>query len=199
LSIPEDDDQSILSQSIPAQINKVVKPSTTKSPTSTEVLQFQRTIKRDKANYLDLASDDYWEPYHRRLKIQTRAEDVWQILEPKPSNMTSSEEALDQAKNTYMFSVFEHTLKTSKGKSILCDHLDTFDARAVYQDLVKVMKTSLKGSCQRQAILRFITSARYSLNVLRITAEHFVLLFKEKFRLLDELHSDAAKGWSDEI
>jgi hypothetical protein len=29
-----------------------------------EVLQFQRTMKRDKANYLDLSSDDYWEPYH---------------------------------------------------------------------------------------------------------------------------------------
>jgi hypothetical protein len=73
--------------------------------------------------------------------------------------LTPEEETLDIAKNTYMFSVFEHTLKTSKGKSILRDHLDTFDARAVYFDLLQVMKSNSKGARHRKNIIRFLTSA----------------------------------------
>lgn len=162
------------------------------------VVNFQKSIKRDKSNYLELTSDDQWEPYHRRLIIQSQAEDVWQILHPKPANMTPEEERLDQAKSTYMFSVFEHTLKISKGKSIVRKYMDTFDARKVYMELKAVMIGSAKGDSSRKKLLHFLVTARYGKNVTRCSAEHFVILFREKFRLLDELHVKTSRGFDDE-
>jgi hypothetical protein len=99
---------------------------------------------------------------------------------------------------TYMFSVFEHTLKTSKGKSIVRKHLSTFDARKVYQDLKETMMGTAKGNTSRKKILHFLVTAKYGKTVIRCSAEHFVILFREKFRLLDELHSDTSGGFSDE-
>jgi hypothetical protein len=77
--------------------------------------------------------------------------------------------------------------------------LATFDARSVYFDLVKAMKASSKGASSRKKIIRFLIGARYGQNVSRCSAEHFVHLYKEKFRLLDELHPSSASGFSDEM
>jgi hypothetical protein len=112
----------------------------------------------------------------------------------KPEFLSFEEERLDNAKNVYMFSVFKHTLKTSKGQQILRSHLDSFDARSVYFDLVKAMGTASKGAIQRKKLIKFITSARYGVNVIRCTAEHFIDLYKEKKRLLDELHATFLMG-----
>jgi hypothetical protein len=97
-----------------------------------------------------------------------------------------------------MFSVFEHTLKTSKGKSIVRKHLSTFDARKVYQDLKQTMMGTAKGNSSRKKILQLLVTAKYGKSVIRCSAEHFDIFFREKFRLLDELHSDTSSGFSDE-
>jgi hypothetical protein len=89
---PDFEDTFGFSHGLPKIAQQTPSRPTTSTMVDQAVLQFQRTIKRDKANYLDLSSDDYWEPFHRRLKIQARAEDVWQILEPKPAFMTPEEE-----------------------------------------------------------------------------------------------------------
>jgi hypothetical protein len=97
-----------------------------------------------------------------------------------------------------MFALFEHTLKTSKGQAILRRNMETYDARKVYTDLKEVMMGSAKGDSSRKKLLHFIVTARYGKNVTRCSAEHFVILFREKFRQLDHLHYKTSSGFDNE-
>jgi len=89
---------------------------------------------------------------------QARAQDVADILDPIYIPSTLADKDLFSEKQKYMFAVFERTLLTNVGKSIVCDHEDDGDAQEVYKAVVDYYVKSTKASLDSAGLLSYITS-----------------------------------------
>ena len=102
------------------------------------------------------------------------------------------EQELFEAKQTFMFSVFNANLQTDMGKTIVRRHLANTDAQAVWKELSEHMRTSSKGSSEKRRLTQYATNAVLDDNF-RGTTEQFVLHFNEQFRQLEEISEDSEK------
>ena len=59
-----------------------------------------------------------------------------------------------------MFTVFEKTLKTDTGKTLVRSHINDHDAQKIFRDLSTYSLTSTKASLDSSTILSYTTSAR---------------------------------------
>jgi len=68
-----------------------------------------------------------WDSWHCSTIAQACAQDVYDVLDPayKPSPM---EKDLFEAKQRYMYAVFERVLQTDKGKALVRSNETTSDA-----------------------------------------------------------------------
>ena len=66
-----------------------------------------------------------------------------------PGNEPEAKE-LFEAKQTFMFSVFNANLQTDMGKTIVRRHLTNTDAQAVWKELSEHMRTSSKGASEKK-------------------------------------------------
>ena len=57
-----------------------------------------------------------------------------------------------EAKQTFMFSVFNANLQTDMGKTIVRRHLSNTDAQAVWKELSEHMRTSSKGASEKRRL-----------------------------------------------
>ena len=80
-----------------------------------------------------------------------------------------------------MFSVFNATLQTDRGKTIARRHLTTIDAQSVWRELSEHMRTSSKGASEKRRLTLDVTNIVLD-NNLKGTPEQFVLDFNEQFR-----------------
>ena len=69
------------------------------------------------------------------------------------------ERELFEAKQTFMFSVFNANLLTDMGKTIVRKHLNTTDAQAVWTELSEHMRTSSKGASEKRRLTQYVTNA----------------------------------------
>ena len=60
------------------------------------------------------------------------------------------EQELFEAKQTFMFSVFNANLQTDMGKTIVRRRLANTDAQAVWKELSEHMRTSSKGASEKE-------------------------------------------------
>ena len=69
------------------------------------------------------------------------------VLDPAYTPGSEPEEQeLFEAKQTFMFSVFNANLQTDMGKTIVRRHLASTDAQSVWKELSEHMRTSSKGA-----------------------------------------------------
>ena len=99
------------------------------------------------------------------------------------------EQELFEAKQTFMFSVFNTNLKTDMGKTIVRKHLAHTDVQAVWKELSEHMKTSSKGASEKRRLTQYVTNTALDDNS-KGTTEQFVLHFNEQFRQLEEISED---------
>ena len=59
-----------------------------------------------------------------------------------------------------MYSVFDSVLLTDKGKAIVREHEDDFDAQSVYKKLKEYCTKSTKASLEASKLLSFVNSDR---------------------------------------
>ena len=102
------------------------------------------------------------------------------------------EQELFEAKQTFMFSVFNANLQTDMGKTIVRRHLANTDAQSVWKELSEHMRTSSKGASEKRRLTQYVTKAVLDDNFKR-TTEQFVLHSNEQFRQLDEISEDSEK------
>jgi hypothetical protein len=164
----------------------VYTPSTP-TPKSNVVVDFKKTVKRDKSNYLEFKDEKMWDHFQRNLVIQAQADGISNQLDKNYVPSTPEEVELDKIQGFYFFSVLNHVFLTDKGKSIVRKHMHSFDARAAYAEMVEHMTNSTKAQHKKQELLEFLVTSRFGENVVRTTATHFILTYMEKFRQLDAL------------
>ena len=105
------------------------------SPAALELMSFKKGIKREITAYLSLKDERYFDGFKRSLFIVAKTHKCSEVLDPNytPGSEPEEEELLE-AKQTFMFSVFNTNLQTDMGKTIVRRHMASTDAQAVWKD-----------------------------------------------------------------
>ena len=98
------------------------------------MVSFKKDIKREETAYPTLKDKRYFDGFSRSLYITAKSHECEQVLDPDyaPSN---AEKDLVEAKQIFMFSVFDKHLLTDMGKTIVRKYVHTTDAQSVWNDL----------------------------------------------------------------
>ena len=153
-------------------------------------MSFKKGIKREITAYPSLKDERYFDGFKRSLFIFAKTYECSEVLDPNYTpGSEPEEEELFEAKQTFMFSVFNTNLQTDMGKTIVRRHLASTDAHAVWKELSEHMRTSSKGASEKRRLTQYVTNTVLDDNF-KGTTEQFVLHFNEQFRQLEEISED---------
>ena len=126
-------------------------PISSSRPTRYSAAAIELSIKREIAAYPSLKDERYFEGFKRSLSIVSKSHKCNEAVDPNytPGNEPEQQE-LFEAKQTFMFSVFNANLQTDMGKTIVRRHLANTDAQSVWRDLNEHMRTSSKGASEKE-------------------------------------------------
>ena len=163
------------------------------SPAAIELMGFKKGIKREIAAYPSLKDERYFDGFKRSLFIVAKTHKCNKVLDPNYTPVSEPEEQdLFEAKQTFMFSVFNANLPTDMGKTIVRRHLAYTDAQSVWKELSEHMRTSSKGASEKRRLTQYVTNTVLDDNF-KGTTEQFLLHFNAQFRQLDEISEDSEK------
>ena len=129
------------------------------SPAALELMSFKKGIKREITAYPSLKDERYFDGFKRSLFIVAKTHECCDVLDPTYTPGSEPEEQeLFEAKQTFMFSVFNTNLQTDMGKTIVRRHLASTDAQAVWKELSEHMKTSSKGASEKRRLTQYVTN-----------------------------------------
>ena len=155
------------------------------SPAAIELMGFKKGIKREIAACPSLKDERYFDGFKRSLFIVSKTHECNEVLDPTYTPGSEPEEQeLFEAKQTFLFSVFNANLQTDMGKTIVRRHLASTDAQSVWKELSEHMRTSSKGSSEKRRLTQYVTNTVLDDNF-KGTTEQFVLHFNEQFRQLE--------------
>ena len=94
------------------------------SPAAIEQMGFKKGIEREIAAYPSLMDERYFDGFKRSLFIVSKTHECSEVLDPNcaPGSEPEGKE-LFEARQTFMFSVFNANLQTDMGKTIVKRHL----------------------------------------------------------------------------
>ena len=162
-------------------------------PAAIELMGFKKGIKSEIAAYPSLKDERYFDGFKRSLFIVAKTHECNEVLDPTYNPGSEPEEQeLFEAKQTFMFSVFNAILQTDMGKTIVRRHLANTDAQSVWKELSEHTKTSSKGTSKKRRITQYVTNNVLDDNF-KGTTEQFVLHFNEQFRQLNEISENSEK------
>ena len=122
-------------------------------------MSFKKGIKREITAYPSLKDERYFDGFKRSLFIVAKTHECSDVLDPYYTPGSEPEEQeLFEAKQTFMFSVFNTNLQTDMGKTIVRRHLASTDAQAVWKELSEHMKTSSKGASEKRRLTQYVTN-----------------------------------------
>ena len=163
------------------------------SPAAIELMGFKTGIKGEIAAYPSLKDERYFDGFKRSLFIVAKTHECNEVLDPNYTPGSEPEEQeLFEAKQTFMFIVFNANLQTDMGKTIVRRHLANTDAQSVWKEFSEHMRTSSKGASEKRRLTQYVTNTVLDDNF-KGTTEWFVLHFNEQFRQLDEISEDSEK------
>ena len=120
-----------------------------RSPIHSELASFKKGIKRDASEYSILKDECYFDKFQRDLFITAKSHDVSEILDPTFTPGPSPEEKeLFEAKQVFMYKVFNETSLTDMGRTKVRKHLKTTDAQAVWKEYSEYMTTASKEASE---------------------------------------------------
>ena len=99
-----------------------------------EHASFKKSIKRKASAYSALKDECFFDKFQRDLLITAKSHDVSEILDPSYSPGHSPEEReLFEARQVFMYKVFNETLQTDMGRTTARNYLRSTDAQAVWK------------------------------------------------------------------
>ena len=161
--------------------------TTTSVPTNDPVRDFNRGIKRDATLFPQLKDNKQWDSWYIETKAQARAQDIEDILDPTYTPTTAGDASVFDKKQKYMYSVFAKTLQTDKGKALVRDHVDDYDAQAIHKELFDHAQRSTKASVNASDLLAYITTARIGTTPWKGSSESFIINWQDKIRKYEQL------------
>ena len=122
------------------------------------VKDFKRGIKRDIGQFPSLKDDNAWDNWNRSTVAQARAQDIIEVLDPLYTPKMVDDMHLFLEKQKFMYAVFEKTLLTDKGKALVRQNQQSFDAQQIYKELSAYAMHSTKAAMTASSLLSYITS-----------------------------------------
>ena len=120
------------------------------SPAAIELMGFKKGIKREVATYPSLNYERYFDGFKRSLFIVAKTHECNEDVDPNYTPGSKPEEKeLFEAKQTFMFSVFNANIQADVGKNIVRRNLANTDAQSVYKVLNENMSSSSKGASEK--------------------------------------------------
>ena len=148
-----------------------------RSPMNLELSSLKKSIKKEASAYSVLKDECFFDKFQRDLLITVKSHDVSDILDPSYSPGPSPEEReLFEAKQVFMYTVFNETLQTDMGRTMVRKYLRTTDAQAVWKEYSDYMTTSSKGASEKMKLTHYVTNTVLD-NQFRATTQQFVLHF----------------------
>ena len=173
-------------------------PAPLMSPMNLELPSFKKSIKWEASAYSILKDELFSDKFQRDLFITAKSHDVSGILDPTFTPGPSPEEReLFEAKQVFMYKVFNETLFTDMGRTKVRKYLKPTVAQAVWKEYFEYMTTSSKGASEKRKLTHYVTNTVLD-SQSRGTTQQFVLHFNEQFRRLDEL-TDLSERMPDSI
>jgi len=86
-----------------------------------------------------------------------------------------------------MYAVFEKMLLTDKGKALVCQNQQTFDAQKIYRELSAYAMQSTKASMDASSLLSYITSTNLGDGKWKGTTHAFILHWQDQVRRYHDL------------
>ena len=118
---------------------------------------FKKGIKRKETAYPTLKDERYFDGFSRSLYITAKSIECEQVLDPDYTP-TNDEKDLFEAKQIFMFSVFDKHLLTDMGKTIVRKYVHTTDAQSVWKDFQDHMKSSSKVASEKRRLTQYVTN-----------------------------------------
>ena len=129
------------------------------SPAAIELIGFKKGIKREITAYPSLKDERYFDGSKRSLFIVAKTHECNEVLDPTNTpGSEPKEKELFEAKQTFMFSVFNNNLQTDMGKTIVRRHLANTDAQSVWKELSEHMTTSSKEASEKRRLTQYVTN-----------------------------------------
>ena len=143
------------------------------------VREFCHGIKRNTSQFIPLKDDAAWDNWNRGTIAQARAQDLDEVLDPNYIPATVEATELFKEKQKFMYAMFEKTLLTDKGKSLVCQHQQTFDAQAIYKELVLYASQSTKAALTSSSLLSYITTTNLADGTWKGNTQSFILHWQD--------------------
>jgi hypothetical protein len=147
---------------------------------------FRRKIKVDASLFPVLKDEKYHDTWHRSFVNQARAQDLSEVLDSTYVPTTPEDIGLFAEKQKFLYAVLESKVMTDRGKSIIRDHEEDFDAQKVYQKLKEHHLTSTKAMIESSTILAYITSAKLGDGTWNGSTESFITNWQNQVRLYEK-------------
>jgi len=110
---------------------------------------------------------------------QAQAQDVSDVLNPLFKSVPG-EKDLFEAKQKYMYAVFERVLQTDKGKALVRSNVADANAQKIFNELCQDALRSTHASIDSSRLLSYITSVRIGDGLWNGTSHGFVLHWQEQ-------------------
>jgi hypothetical protein len=105
---------------------------------------------------------------------------MMEVLDPTYVPTNTDDIALFEAKQTFMYSVFEEHLQRDMDKTLVCTHELTSDAQEIYSDLCTHMKNLASGTLAAANLLSEITNIWMHTARWTSSKRSFILNWKDK-------------------
>jgi len=169
-------------------------PVTTSSPAPINVYNKHTTLltewlkgKRDTKNYPELTSEKNWDSWNRTLKARAMQDETNVVLDTAFKPSTQEEKELFDKQKVFMYVVFDATVLTDTGKTIVRNHEAQLDSQAVYRDLLQHHSTSTYAMIGKQDLFAEIVAM--NIRNWPHSQTQFLLAWKDKLRRYKELNA----------
>jgi hypothetical protein len=134
-----------------------------------------------------LKQDKQWDHWQRAVIAQARAQDLSDLLQPKFSPVRIEGSNLFAEKQKFMYAIFERTLLSDKGKSLVRLHLNDYNAQKLYTALCEYSLQSAKASIDSRDLLQYITLNRLGDGTWKGSTHAYILHWQDQVRRYEDL------------
>ena len=153
------------------------------------VREFKKGIKRDQNLFPILNRESAWDNYHQALLVQTKAQDLEDIIISTYIPQDDEGQLLFDEKQKFMTAVFQKTLQTDKGKSIVRKYAKTSNAQKIYAELEEHHLTSTKAEAESENILNYLITSKIDDGKWKGNADSYILHWEKQVELYNDKSS----------
>jgi len=152
------------------------------------VKDFKCGIKCDIGQFSLLKDDSAWDNWNCSTVAQARAQDIIEVLDPLYTPKMVDDMHLFLEKQKFMYAVFEKTLLTDKGKALVCQNQQSFDAQQIYKELSAYAMHSTKAAMTASSLLSYITGTNLGDGKWKGTTHAFILHWQDQIQKYHDLN-----------